>query len=62
MSLDQHTPFDVDLVDSTAPLLPRWMAAEEPGPDWAFRRSGEFPTLPDPALKSGTEEENADVR
>ena len=57
MSVDQqHTPF-ADLIDSTEPKLPWWMPATEPGPDWAFRSSGEFKTLPDPALKSSTEEE-----
>lgn len=48
MSIDQHTPFD--LVEVTEPLLPWWMAAEEPGPDWAFRPSGDFPVLQDKAL------------
>ncbi len=58
MSIDQqHTPFD--LVDSTDPRLPWWMPASEPGPDWAFRRSGEFPVLKDKAL---IEEEKPDVR
>ena len=49
MSIEQqHAPFD--LVEVTEPQLPWWMPAEEPGPDWAFRTSGEFPILQDPAL------------
>ncbi len=48
---------DSDLIDDVPARLPWWMPATEPGPDWAFRSSGEFPTLPDPALKSSTEEE-----
>jgi len=56
MSIDQqHTPFD--LIEVTEPRLPWWMPATEPGPDWAFRSSGEFATLPDPALKDGTDEQ-----
>lgn len=50
MRLDQHTPFDASLVDSTEPKLPWWMPATEPGPDWVFRRSAEFPVLKDKAL------------
>lgn len=51
MSIDQQrAPFDADLVDSTEPLRPWWMPAEEPGPNWAFTRSGEFPVLQDKAL------------
>lgn len=57
MSIDQqYAPF-ADRVDSTEPQLPWWMPATEPGPDWAFRRSGEFPVQPDPALKDGTDEQ-----
>lgn len=54
MSIDQqHTPFEI--TDD----LPWWMPVSEPGPDWAFRRSGEFPVLQDKAL---IEEEKPDVR
>ena len=56
MSIDQHAPFS-DLVDSTEPRRPWWMPATEPGPDWAFRPSGDFPVLTDPALKDGTDEQ-----
>lgn len=55
MSIDQHPAFT--LVDSTEPKRPWWMPASEPGPDWAFTSSGEFASLPDPALKDGTDEQ-----
>jgi hypothetical protein len=58
MSIDQqHSPFDASLVDSTEPRLPWWMPATEPGPDWAFHSSGDFPVLQDEALIE--EEESA---
>lgn len=50
MTVAPHNPFTADLIDVTEALRPWWMAAEEPGPHWHLHRSGEFPTLVDPAL------------
>lgn len=49
MSVDhQHAPFDY--VDVTEPRTPWWLPATEPGPDWAFTPSGDFPVLKDKAF------------
>lgn len=52
MTIEQHEPFGA--YDSTE--LPWWMPVSEAGPDWVFRRSGEFKQLPDPALLHVEEE------
>jgi hypothetical protein len=57
MTLAQHEPFASDLIDDIPARRPWWLPATEPDADWAFHRSGEFPVLADPALKSSTEEE-----
>jgi hypothetical protein len=54
MSLDTHAPFE------PAAEMPSWWRPE-PGPEWQLD-SGEFPHVPDPALKSSIEEEKTDVR
>jgi hypothetical protein len=49
--LDQHQIFAVpDLIDDVPARRPWWLPASEPDADWTFPRSGDFPTLPDPAL------------
>lgn len=53
MSLDQHVPFDAELVDNEA-FQPRWLR-DEPEPGWHLA-SGEFPVLTDPALREDTDE------